>query len=63
MVPSGPPAVQQALRDEVGLNPERYVACPDEVPNELPAVVLSRLAQLIEVRISLIRTVAVRAPR
>lgn len=61
VVPSGSPEVRQALRDEVGLNPDRYVACSGEVPRQLPAAVLARLNQLIDVRSSLIRTVSVRA--
>jgi len=63
VIPSGSDEVRRAFWDEVGMNPDRYVPCADEVPEQLPPAVLARLAQLIDVRSSLIRTVAVRTPR
>jgi dTMP kinase len=46
-----------ALHDTADADPDRYVICPPEVPDALPAPIAERLFQLIDYRASLIASV------
>ncbi|WP_375491717.1 bifunctional MFS transporter/dTMP kinase [uncultured Jatrophihabitans sp.] len=47
-------AVTQALHNEVGAEPDRYLMCPPDVPDVLPENVLARLTRLAESRAALL---------
>jgi dTMP kinase len=47
-------AVHRTLRAETVSDPDRYVLCPADLPDELPSVVNDRLQRLLDVRASLI---------
>ncbi len=50
-------AITSTLHDAADADPGRYVTCPPEVPDALPAAILAKLGRLIDYRASLIASV------